>query len=267
MQPSVRRHDLQGVEPLGREPGHVVRPDAGHGERPGRWLHLEESVIGGLFGSRQRVCHGVALRVRSRDRLANLLPPSNRNLMVVVAMSGQTRRATSCTTNFGIWRSSARPDTTSTDWTAKPYTKTRKGIARRNHDFLMRHFPASTRSLLPSRPLPPAALVRPAGPALALPCVLVRARRPQGHAEPRPAPPCARGARPSRRPRPHGRAGNRNQARDRRTARRQRLSIARTYGPVVARVNEPPCGPVDGLLSPLGLRVNHLLSVEQGPVG
>ena len=73
--------------------------------------------------------------------------------MVVVAMSGQTRRATSCTTNFGIWRSSARPDTTSTDWTAKPYTKTRKGIARRNHDFLMRHFPASTRSLLPSRPL------------------------------------------------------------------------------------------------------------------
>ena len=46
-----------------------------------------------------------------------------------------------------------------------------------------------------------------------------------------------------------------------------RLSIARTYGPVVARVIEPPCGPVDGLLSPLGLRVNHLLSVEQGPVG
>ena len=45
------------------------------------------------------------------------------------------------------------------------------------------------------------------------------------------------------------------------------LSIARTYGPVVARVIEPPCGPVDGLLSPLGLRVNHLLSVEQGPVG
>ena len=32
-----------------------------------------------------------------------------------------------------------------------------------------------------------------------------------------------------------------------------RVSIARTYGPVVARVNEPPCGPVDGLLSPLGL--------------
>ena len=45
------------------------------------------------------------------------------------------------------------------------------------------------------------------------------------------------------------------------------VSIARTYGPVVARVIEPPCGPVDGLLSPLGLRVNHLLSVEQGPVG
>ena len=45
------------------------------------------------------------------------------------------------------------------------------------------------------------------------------------------------------------------------------LSIARTYGPVVARVIEPPCGPVDGLLSPLGLRVNHLLSVEQGPGG
>ena len=45
------------------------------------------------------------------------------------------------------------------------------------------------------------------------------------------------------------------------------LSIARTYGPVVARVIEPPCGPVDGLLSPLGLRVKHLLSVEQGPVG
>ena len=44
------------------------------------------------------------------------------------------------------------------------------------------------------------------------------------------------------------------------------LSIARTYGPVVARVIEPPCGPVDGLSSPLGLRVNHLLSVEQGPV-
>ena len=39
------------------------------------------------------------------------------------------------------------------------------------------------------------------------------------------------------------------------------------YRPVVARVIEPPCGPVDGLLSPLGLRVNHLLSVEQGPVG
>ena len=45
------------------------------------------------------------------------------------------------------------------------------------------------------------------------------------------------------------------------------LSIARTYGPVVARVIEPPCGPVDGLLSPLGLRVNHLLSIEQRPVG
>ena len=45
------------------------------------------------------------------------------------------------------------------------------------------------------------------------------------------------------------------------------MSIARTYGPVVARVIEPPCGPVDGLLSPLGLRVKHLLSVEQGPVG
>ena len=27
------------------------------------------------------------------------------------------------------------------------------------------------------------------------------------------------------------------------------VSIARTYGPVVARVIEPPCGPVDGLLS------------------
>ena len=35
---------------------------------------------------------------------------------------------------------------------------------------------------------------------------------------------------------------------------------------MVARVIEPPRGPVDGLLSPLGLRVNHLLSVEQGPV-
>ena len=46
-----------------------------------------------------------------------------------------------------------------------------------------------------------------------------------------------------------------------------KLSIARVYRPVVARVIEPPCGPVDGLLSPLGLRVNHLLSVEQGPVG
>ena len=45
------------------------------------------------------------------------------------------------------------------------------------------------------------------------------------------------------------------------------LSIARVYRPVVARVIDPPCGPVDGLLSPLGLRVNHLLSVEQGPVG
>ena len=44
------------------------------------------------------------------------------------------------------------------------------------------------------------------------------------------------------------------------------VSIARVYRPVVARVNEPPCGPVDGLLSPLGLRVNHLLSVEQGLV-
>ena len=50
-------------------------------------------------------------------------------------------------------------------------------------------------------------------------------------------------------------------------AERIRLSIARVYRPVVARVIEPPCGPVDGLLSPLGLRVNHLLSVEQGPVG
>ena len=48
---------------------------------------------------------------------------------------------------------------------------------------------------------------------------------------------------------------------------RRRVSIARVYRPVVARVIEPPCGPVDGLLSPLGLRVNHLLSVEQGPVG
>ena len=35
---------------------------------------------------------------------------------------------------------------------------------------------------------------------------------------------------------------------------------------MVARVIEPPCGPVDGLLSPLGLRVKHLLSVEQDPV-
>ena len=48
---------------------------------------------------------------------------------------------------------------------------------------------------------------------------------------------------------------------------RSQLSIARVYRPVVARVIEPPCGPVDGLLSPLGLRVNHLLPVEQGPVG
>ena len=47
----------------------------------------------------------------------------------------------------------------------------------------------------------------------------------------------------------------------------ERLQNPRTYGPVVARVIEPPCGPVDGLLSPLGLRVKHLLSVEQGPVG
>ena len=46
-----------------------------------------------------------------------------------------------------------------------------------------------------------------------------------------------------------------------------RMSIARVYRPVVARVIEPPCGPVDGLLSPLGLRVNHLLPVDQGPVG
>ena len=38
------------------------------------------------------------------------------------------------------------------------------------------------------------------------------------------------------------------------------------YRPVVARVIEPPCGPLDGLLSPLGLRVNLLLSVEQSPV-
>ena len=38
------------------------------------------------------------------------------------------------------------------------------------------------------------------------------------------------------------------------------------YRPVVARVIEPPCGPLDGLLSPLGLRVNHLLSIEQRPV-
>ena len=45
------------------------------------------------------------------------------------------------------------------------------------------------------------------------------------------------------------------------------MSIARVYGPFVARVIEPPCGPLDGLLSPLGLRVNHLLSVKQGPVG
>ena len=52
-----------------------------------------------------------------------------------------------------------------------------------------------------------------------------------------------------------------------RTINDPRLSIARVYGPVVARVNEPPCGPLDGLLSPLGLRVNHLLSVKQGPVG
>ena len=52
-----------------------------------------------------------------------------------------------------------------------------------------------------------------------------------------------------------------------RRGRRQLVSIARVYRPVVARVIEPPCGPVDGLLSPLGLRVNHLLSVEQSPVG
>ena len=38
------------------------------------------------------------------------------------------------------------------------------------------------------------------------------------------------------------------------------VSFARTYVPVVARVIEPPCGPVCGLLSPCGLRVNHLLS-------
>ena len=47
---------------------------------------------------------------------------------------------------------------------------------------------------------------------------------------------------------------------------RRLLSIARVYRPVVARVIEPPCGLVDGLLSPLGLRVNHLLSIEQRPV-
>ena len=46
----------------------------------------------------------------------------------------------------------------------------------------------------------------------------------------------------------------------------QQQSIARVYGPFVARVIEPPCGPLDGLLSPLGLRVNHLLSIEQRPV-
>ena len=44
------------------------------------------------------------------------------------------------------------------------------------------------------------------------------------------------------------------------------MSIARVYRPVVARVIEPPCGPLDGLLSPLGLRVNHLLSIKQRPV-
>ena len=38
------------------------------------------------------------------------------------------------------------------------------------------------------------------------------------------------------------------------------------YRPFVARVIEPPCGPLDGLLSPLGLRVNHLLSIKQRPV-
>ena len=44
------------------------------------------------------------------------------------------------------------------------------------------------------------------------------------------------------------------------------VSIARVYRPFVARVIEPPCGPLDGLLSPLGLRVNHLLSIKQRPV-
>ena len=48
--------------------------------------------------------------------------------------------------------------------------------------------------------------------------------------------------------------------------RGSRLSIARVYRLVVARDIEPPCGPLDGLLSPLGLRVNHLLSIEQRPV-
>ena len=54
---------------------------------------------------------------------------------------------------------------------------------------------------------------------------------------------------------------------DGRHSRSRGLSIARVYRPVVARVNGPPCGPVDGVLPPLGLRVNHLLSVKQGPVG
>ncbi len=45
------------------------------------------------------------------------------------------------------------------------------------------------------------------------------------------------------------------------------LSFARTFVPVVARIIEPPCGPVCGLLSLRRLRVNHLLSIEQRPVG
>ncbi len=45
------------------------------------------------------------------------------------------------------------------------------------------------------------------------------------------------------------------------------VSFARTFVPVVARIIESPCGPVCGLLSLRRLRVNHLLSIEQRPVG
>ena len=61
---------------------------------------------------------------------------------------------------------------------------------------------------------------------------------------------------------PQGRASELERERDEaREAVCAGMSFARTYVPIVARVIEPPCGPVFGLLSPCGLRVNHLLSV------